>query len=257
MTVGSRQNMWHNGSMKSFNTFNLNGLSDSGLTVTINGLTNMTLFSWVKPTSNWNMQACPAWYESPSGWGGTYFAKNSNTMEVRFGSGSSNSKIQYTYSVPTDEWHHYCFVRSGSSYLFYVDGQLNSTQTGGTAALQRNGTFYLTKGINGAAVTYDISYVSYGAFSRALTAAEVQQVYQAGAVIDTSSAPFNNNLILGLSLTEGSGNILHDVASGNSITLTGNVVWDVPFDSERERVIELLSLIHKQNDSLCSWKEAA
>ena len=210
-------------------TFNVNGLVDSGLTVPINGLTDMTLFSWVKPSSSWNYASIAGWKDTGS-WGATYFGRNENTMEVRFGSGSGTSKRQYTYSIMFDEWHHYCFVRQGSNYLFYVDGQLQQTQTnGGTAALKNNGVFKLTEGMN-ADTNYDMSYVSYGAFSRALTAAEVQQVYQAGANINTSSAPFNNGLILGLSLTEGSGNIVHDVASGNNITLTGNVVWDVSFD---------------------------
>ena len=197
----------------------------------MNGYTNQTLMGWVMVISGtWSWAEGPAWLET-GGWGGTYFGYNNGTMEVRFGTGSSDSKKQYNYSVSIGEWHHYCFTRGGGDYKFYLDGTLRETQTGTQNASRNNGeTFYLTRGLGGGtSLSPDMSIVNYAAFSRTLTAQEVQSAYQA-TTIDTTAAPFNSGLIVGINLTEGSGDKIYDVVSGNYITIPGTPQWNVPFN---------------------------
>lgn len=215
-------------------TLNLNGLSIGGINCNINGLSNQTLMGWVLVSSGkWEWADGPAWLES-GGWGGTYFAHNSGTMEVRFGTGSASSKKQFPYTFQNGVWHHYCFTRGDGSYKFYLDGTLQETQSGSTDSSRNNGTiFYLTRGLGGGtAFSIDISIANYAAFSRTLTDSEVEQAYLADT-IDTSAAPFNSNLLLGLNITEGSGDRIYDVVSGNYATITGTPQWNVPFNPTR------------------------
>lgn len=234
MRNGAREYFWGRRAAPSGPmVLNIRSLTDSGLDVPVNNLTDMSLFGWVKSARSWSLHTAPGWTETSGGWGGTYFGQvNDAEMEVRFGSGSSLSRITYSYVFPTNEWHHYCFVRSSGSYKYYLDGQLRETKTGNTTAMKRNGRFYLTQGFYGSRNTsYDVGIAAYGAFSRALSDSEVAQVYAAGAGIDKTVAPFSSGLILGLNLTEGSGTQIYDVAGERYMTITsGTPQWSIPFN---------------------------
>ena len=212
-------------------TLNLKGASIAALPCNINGLTNATLFAWARNLENYWI--APSWAEN-GGWGATYFGKNGDTIEVRFGSGSSDSKKQFSFVVADNEWHHYCFVRDASgstgSYRFYFDGQLSGTESGNKIAMKNNQTsFRLANGMYGAVPDREESIVAYGVFSRELSDNEVEQVYNA-RLIDTTKAPFNSGLIMGMNVTEGEGDKVYDVVSGSYVTISSTPNWTVDFN---------------------------
>ena len=230
MIIGACGIGWDGKSVRK--TLNLKGLDIGGISCEINGFNEQTLMGWVRADSTgWNYAVGPSWLES-GGWGGTYFGVNSDTMEVRFGTGDSQSKKQFPYTLQLSEWHHYCFTRnSEGEYDFYCDGVFVERQSGTSSNSANNGNiFYLTHGISGnTTITVDIGIVGYSAFSRALSVSEVRQAFR-DKIIDTSKPPYNSGLLLGMNILEGSGNRLYDVVSGEYAEISGEPSWNFPFD---------------------------
>lgn len=152
--------------------------------------------------------------------------ENGGKFYTRFGTGSSSTAISWNYSVPTG-WCHVYVVRQSSQMLLYVNGALVETKNANGNVLQRNGGFSLTNGLNDSLNTsWDFSTVGTAFFSRALTASEINAAMNA-VMVDLSKAPYNSGCIMAVNCTEGSGNKIKELVSGNYIELTQTPTWDV------------------------------
>lgn len=205
-------------------TCNLKGLSSNRLNIDINGLGNVSFGGWVRNLLYF--WTAPGWREAGS-WGSTYFGKNENTVEVRFGTGSSSSKKRWNYVTPTNEWTHLYALRQGDQMSLYINGTLISTLSASSQPLKNNGAFSLTNGMyDGINIEFDFSTVGLAFFSRALTENEINAAMNA-VTVDLTKAPYNDSCVMAVNCTEGSGNRVKELVSGNYIELSQTPVWDV------------------------------
>lgn len=205
-------------------TCNLKGISSNRLAININGLTDVSYGGWVRNLPFFTV--APSWRET-GGWGSTYLGTNQSDIECRFGTGSSSSKKQWYYSCPINEWFHVYCVRQNEQMSLYVNGTLVSAQTANSNALRNNGDFSLTNGMyNELNTKIDFSTVGLAFFSRALSENEIIQSKN-DVTIDLSKAPYNSGCVMALNCTDGSGNKIKELVSGNYIELTATPIWDI------------------------------
>ncbi len=110
----------------------------------------------------------------------------SNPLEIAWAGGGNGSDIFSTGaslgSRPGGDgnWHHVVATTAGSSTALYVDGVLRST--GGTGTIQDNGSNQLCIGCNPDAGNrvWNGQIDDIGMWNRALSLAEVQEIYNAG-----------------------------------------------------------------------------
>lgn len=152
--------------------------------------------------------------------------------------GGPNSVLPTDPGFENNQWHHVAAVRSGTSYLFYVDGNHIGTRTGTKPAYKG---YRLAQWSNGG--TYmkgalDEVYV----FSRALTAAEVRQVRDYGVESPAGAAPTpSQSLPPVVDSTEVNGSFLTEVKgndTGNSACAKFNKVCVGPSTFNREACLD-------------------
>lgn len=212
-------------------TCRIHNIGCTAIPCTINGCTDVSYGGWVRNCDS--MLSMPSWAEGSGGWGGTYFGLNGNTMECRFGSGSSNTKKQWSWTEGSpDTWYHYYFVRSGSTMYFYVNGALQGSMSASSNALRNNKSeFNLSIGFAGHKVGIvldkQVSVVGLAFFSRALSQ---QEIVAARDLVkaDLLAAPYNDRCLLAVNCDEGSGNRIRELVSGSDIVLESEPPWDVP-----------------------------
>lgn len=206
-------------------TCNLRNVDCSSLSIPVNGLHDVSYGGWVRNLPFY--YRVPSWREGSGGWGGVYFGMNNAWIECRIGTGSSASKKQFVWTQPKDEWHHVYFTRSGSTISFYLDGQWAGSQSGNALALKNNSdSFNLTSWVSGNLPDTDFSMVGLAFFSRALSAEEIVSAMNQ-VTVDLNAAPYNNGCVLAINCTEGEGDKVRELVSGQDILLSVTPEWNV------------------------------
>jgi len=186
---------------------------------------SFTIAGWYKPGSSqgswvplfsclgggaWDANARGYWIDQSS----------SSTNTYRWGIRAGGSPYYGSnFTLPADEWSHVCAVRSGATFKVYVNGTevtsdtLNATieqaSNGSALAIGRHGTDYP------ALYYWNGDIDEFAIWSRALSPAEVTEVYDQGAKtglgISTATATFTPDVV-------GTYTVQLTVADGVSVT---------------------------------------
>ena len=260
MTVGSRQSFWTSSTLKLPEigyAFYKNNYAYSNVG-SPNGKSALSFGGWFKllQPCNEGMYIACGWNQS-GGWGSTYIIKNSwdQSVSIRFGSGSSSTFFGFVAeNIVINKWVHCIASYDGQKIQFFGNGLLGFEQNTGPINMINNDSLFRIATVDEGSQKYSsVAAAQVFILNRGIiteTEAQSLMTVKGFSNIVTDSAlveawridELQNNSFVGLK----------GVFSLNVSSTTSQV--DGP---ERERVIELLSLIHNQNDSLCSWKEAA
>lgn len=256
MTVGSRQNFWTSSTMKLPEigyAFYKNNYASANVG-SPNGKNALSFGGWFKllQGSNEGIWVACGWNQSGS-WGSVNILQHA----FRFGTGSSSTYFGYQsgQGLPTiTKWVHCIASYDGQKCCFFKDGILESEYNTGPINMINNDSLFRIATVDEGSQKYSSTAAAQVfVLNRGITTeAEAQSLMTVKGFsnIATDSAlveawridELQNNSFVGLK----------GVFSLNVSSTTTQV--DGP---ERERVIELLSLIHMQNDSSCSQREAA
>lgn len=214
------------GGKKPLTALQLSGVMENGFYCPINGDVNLSFGYWTNKLMTFTTS--PSWKEYPSGWGGSYFGTNSSSLEIRFGSGSSNTKVMFPYTEQSG-WHHYLAVRNNSNYYFYVDGLLVKTNSISNAKLKNNADYFrVTKGFNDTRSSISRSVCLVTVFERALSSQEVYALSQMREFNVTDS--IFNSCCVAAEMLEGSGSTWTNKIDNSTVQLNGTLNWNVQFD---------------------------
>lgn len=154
-----------------------------------------------------NDYTCGFWFNTTNGSSGYLVdsAKNPNRFVVYLDTSKvtywvKNNTIQ-TSTISTSTWYYVVVTKDGSTYSLYLNGTLVTTQSAGSATTTDNNT-RLGASEDSAGAKYTGLIDEVGIWSRALSAAEVSQLYNSGAGLQypfttnkPSLFPFFNNYI--------------------------------------------------------------
>ena len=189
---------------------------------------NFTVEGWVW----WNRHKDYAslLVKGPGGSGNVFnycFFFYASNIVCGFGDGSAFYSV--SISTPTiNTWHHIVGTYDGSNLKFYLDGVL--TQTSATTATPYQNTSYLNV-IQGS-YPIDGRVANARVYNRALTAAEVQQNYQAEQYrFETPAGIPTNGLVMNLDASNlesypGTGTTWYDLTgNGNNVSLINDPTY--------------------------------
>ncbi len=159
--------------------FSLDGVNDY-ISVPHNAMFNfsngITIEAWLKTANSAN----------------TYIiTKGEDSFFLSLGGGLSNNKLAfYLYGVSGDwlrgtsdlndgQWHHVAATYDGSAQKIYVDGVMQNSTGGGLNILQ--GTSPVSIGARGSSNPFSGALDEVSLYNRALSAAEIQAIYNAGS----------------------------------------------------------------------------
>jgi len=223
------QSITNNGVTVSGGQFVFNGTDDfvnCGDADAFSGMAGLTISAWVKGNASGTSAAEGIVAKDAASRGFYLSAFTSNA--VRFlvsDDGSTNDSINSTNnSIPNDTWVHVAAAWDGSSITIYVDGVSNATAATVNATTTINDNAEdLSVGrykYGGSTYYYDGSLDDIRVINRALTAAEVETLYQQGR----ASRPFGllggEVLCYPVSRYSGSGELIDESYAGNHGTLT-------------------------------------
>jgi hypothetical protein len=123
----------------------------------------------------------------------------------------------------TSSWNFFCLTRSGSSFVLYKNNG-SSILTATNAAAQTNYA-YINMGTNADPTTmFPGSIDEPLVFTRALSVAEIQTLYNSGVGIQANlaQAPWNNGLIWGAHCNEGTGTTVSAFVGSNATLSTSS-----------------------------------
>ena len=166
-------------------------LTDSG-TFSWFDFNQLTLAGWMKPTNN------PSSYSGSFGIAHNsidgYYSKcfsisnSSSKFTINAAKGSTWVWIIAPYTVPVNEWHHYVVTLNGTEIKMYVDGELihSAAIDWGTGTVASDTRFQVGVDLPGSDETYQGYYSDIRAYATALSASDVQSLYQNSAYIDNN-----------------------------------------------------------------------
>jgi hypothetical protein len=152
-----------------------------GFSSTLDISASITIEGFIYPTA----------YKTTGGYGGmlitkvaSYYSELDYSGKIRAYYYGLNSPGYHTSNstVPLNTWTHYAVVRDSdsSSIVFYINGSLDRTITSITGSITVQQTYPVTLGsYNGSGYEYTGRIASGKIYNRALTAAEVQQNFNA------------------------------------------------------------------------------
>ncbi|MBI3627356.1 MAG: LamG domain-containing protein [Candidatus Sungbacteria bacterium] len=143
------------------------------------------------------------------------------------GSDSSSLSTPTTMNLSNGAWHHLCATRSGTTQNWYAEGAFVNSRTQVGSNATNNSSFRVGHDGSG----FGLGTQQYGGkidevsvYNRALSAAEINQVYAEGRQ-RIVAAP-SNGLVGYWPLEEGAGTITGDLSGNNQIgTLTNSPTW--------------------------------
>ncbi|MEA1909643.1 MAG: LamG domain-containing protein, partial [Patescibacteria group bacterium] len=127
--------------------------------------TEMTLMFWIyqeNPSDQPDWITKGVYYESYATWGdtsATYFVTNGNSL-----AGSA---------VPSEEWHHVAFIKNSSGRYFYIDGELDTSDTYTTNTELVSDPLYFSS----SSYPFEGKMDEIALFDRSLSTSEVENVY--------------------------------------------------------------------------------
>jgi hypothetical protein len=186
----------------------------------------------------------PAFLANDDGGGSTYkwiFWLNGSTLQLHVNtpSGDATYIASYSFSPTVGEWYHIALTRNGSTFLFYVDGSLVSSNTSTVVIPTPDAPLTIGQAEGGFYFSGLLDEIQI--YSRALSASEVQAIYQAGTngmcaptpLMFTGSPSYSktNGVVLNASLRSGQSYSLQantNLASTNWIALTNFMAGTAP-----------------------------
>jgi|GEM_PF-2793752 len=203
-----------------------------GSTITLGA--NSSLIGWYFFTGPSLSNYSPLWFAGSGPDTQWYYGDGGNANKLTVILAGTRVLISTTNLPATDSgWHLIATTDDGVALRSYIDGVDAGNSVGAYTSLNGMGITKLTQGVN--ANNY-FGYISMCAvFDRALSAAEVLAVYNAGRAYPWtgSLAPFNSGLQVAWHLYEGHGDVVHAFAGANNpLTLTrgstgenGTAMW--------------------------------
>jgi len=105
-------------------------------------------------------------------------------LKTRMNGASGSAVVDFPHNYFDSSWHHYCATSSAGTMIIYTDGSLQSSVTSGNlGSLNPDGGIYIaSRSYSSADRYFPGSMDDVRVYSRALSAAEVQELYNAGAL---------------------------------------------------------------------------
>jgi len=144
------------------------------------GTDDMTLSAWIKVSSTGGNQEILSKESATSG----YTMRVANKfISLGFWNGSQTNRVNGSINVADNSWHHIVGMRrsSNDTTRIYVDGVLDISASAGGSPVNDATHLYLGQDAGGAGNFFGGKMDEVAIWSRALTDAEVLQVYQRGA----------------------------------------------------------------------------
>jgi hypothetical protein len=144
----------------------------------INATDNFTILAWVKKTAGGTIDYIAGNYGTGACNGGVEFYLNSpdtTSTLILYISGYAFSSTPFS----NGDWHSVGVTRSGSVVLFYLDGRLDATRSL-TSPINATCNFTIGNGPNYTSERFRGSIDEVMVYNRALSASEIQRVYDCG-----------------------------------------------------------------------------
>jgi hypothetical protein len=172
------------------------------------GQSSRTISCWYKTTSNSEVNVLAYGAQSFNGGVVLYSQNDGKFIFSQYGDG-----IISTSSLNDNNWHNIVVTYDGTNWILYVDGSINDQKAMGTDTQL---TELLIGGAWGGGGNFDGSVDAVGIWNRALSDAEVAELYNNGTGLELEVPNLNNGLQAFYKLSD-----LTD-SSGNNRTLTNN-----------------------------------
>jgi hypothetical protein len=166
---------------------NLGSLSFDGVndyvncgTVNFSSGTSVSVEVWVNPGSTQNQFADILDYNHGGGGGFVIQQNSTSTNQYYFAYWNGSSfDITPTITLSTSSYNHLIFTKSGTSVLGYLNSQNTVNYTGSSVIGLSGRTLHIGRFVAGAGREFNGNISSVKVYNRALTAAEIQQNYNA------------------------------------------------------------------------------
>jgi len=159
-----------------------NDYVDCGI-VNLSSGTSLTLEVWVKPGVTQYAYADILDYDHGGGGGGGFVIQQNNlaTNQYYFAywNGTSYDVTSTTLNLGTSSFNHLAFTKSGTSVLGYLNSQNTVNYTGSSVIGLSGRTLHIGRFVVGTGREFNGNIASVKIYNRALTAAEIQQNFNA------------------------------------------------------------------------------
>jgi len=121
--------------------FNGSSIATTSSTISNFGPSNFTIDVWIYPTSS-TLGVIAAKYTSWAGNTDFYFYKDASG-HISFDWANQTYSLMSTTTVPLNTWSHLAVVRSGSSWVLYINGNSAATLTNSASISNNQATLTL------------------------------------------------------------------------------------------------------------------
>jgi len=157
---------------------------DLGTSSTLNPA-NITIAMWVKPDAltDWDY----LFTRGQADYNEAYrFEVGSANLYASFGNGSSNGNISKAHGMSNGTWYHVALTYDGATATLFVDGASIGTESISIEMEQATRTTTIGQPLTSHGGYFDGQIDSVGLWSRALTAAQILEIYNGGIPFDLS-----------------------------------------------------------------------
>jgi hypothetical protein len=169
----------------------------------VDSLANFTIDAWVYPTA----QTAATHYRVFTEQLVVYVGQYGNQASFYMGNGAAWSVSETTGgTLNLNQWNHVSWVKSGTSYYIYINGQLTKSGTGAPATLGTSTNTNIIGSYNGSIQTWSGNIDEVRVSNIARTAEDIRQTYEVGLRSHTITIDFAADLDSG-DLISGSGDL--------------------------------------------------
>ena len=157
---------------------------DLGTSSTLNPA-NITIAMWVKPgaLTDWDY----LFTRGQADYNEAYrFEVGSANLYASFGNGSSNGNISKAHGMSNGTWYHVALTYDGATATLFLDGASIGTESISIVMEQATRTTTIGQPLTSHGGYFDGQIDSVGLWSRALTAAQILEIYNGGIPFDLS-----------------------------------------------------------------------